>query len=64
MNLDRVKEILFSNEEIAVHYHGIPIWIESVDETSSKAVVSERGIHSERQIVPIRDLEETGKYYT
>jgi len=64
MNLDRVKEILFSNEEIAVHYHGIPIWIESVDETSCKAVVSERGIHSERQIVPIRDLEETGKYYT
>jgi small acid-soluble spore protein H (minor) len=64
MNLDRAKEILFSDQEVAVHYHGIPIWIESVDEISNKAVVSERGIHSERQIVPISDLEETGMYYT
>lgn len=64
MNLDRVKEILFSDQEIAVHYHGILVWIESVDETSNKAVVSERGVHSERQILPIKDLEETGEYYT
>ncbi|MEH7495458.1 H-type small acid-soluble spore protein [Neobacillus niacini] len=64
MNLDRAKEILLADQEIAVHYHGIPVWIESVDDTSSKAVVSERGIHSERQIVPINDLEETGEYYT
>ena len=64
MNIDRAKEILFANKEIAVHYHGIPVWIESVDETSVNAVVSERGIHSERQIVPIKDLEETGEYYT
>ncbi|QIZ08192.1 small, acid-soluble spore protein, H family [Priestia megaterium] len=64
MKLNRVKEILFYDQEIAVHYHGIPVWIESVDETSNKAVVSERGVHSERQIVPINDLEETGEYYT
>ncbi|MFL6563263.1 MAG: H-type small acid-soluble spore protein [Bacillus sp. (in: firmicutes)] len=64
MNFVRVKEILFSDQEIAVHYHGLPVWIESIDETSNKAVVSERGIHSERQIVPINDLEETGEYYT
>lgn len=64
MKLNRVKEILLSDQEIAVHFHGIPVWIESVDETSNKAVVSERGIHSERQIVPIKKLEETGEYYT
>jgi len=64
MNVNRAKEILFSEQEIAVHYHGIPVWIENIDETSSKAVVSERGIHSERQIVQINDLEETGEYYT
>jgi len=59
MNFDRANEILFSEQEIAVHYHGIPVRIESVDETSNKAVVSERGIHGERQIVSIQDLEET-----
>jgi small acid-soluble spore protein H (minor) len=64
MNVNRAKEILLSDQEIAVHYHGIPVWIENIDETSSKAVVSERGIHSERQIVKINDLEETGEYYT
>jgi small acid-soluble spore protein H (minor) len=64
MNVNRAKEILLSDQEIAVHYHGIPVWIENIDETSSKAVVSERGIHSERQIVHINDLEETGEYYT
>jgi small acid-soluble spore protein H (minor) len=64
MDLDRAKKILLSDQEIAVHYHGIPVWIENIDETSSKAVVSERGIHSERQIVQINDLEETGEYYT
>ncbi|NYE06348.1 small acid-soluble spore protein H (minor) [Bacillus niacini] len=64
MNVNRAKEILLSDQEIAVHYHGIPVWIENIDETSSKSVVSERGIHSERQIVQINDLEETGEYYT
>ncbi|WP_462411593.1 small, acid-soluble spore protein, H family [Neobacillus sp. Marseille-QA0830] len=64
MNFDCVKEILLSDKEIAVHYHGIPVWIESIDETSTKAIISERGVHSERQIVTINDLEETGEYYT
>jgi small acid-soluble spore protein H (minor) len=64
MNLERANEILLADQEIAVHYHGIPVWIESIDYTSSKAVVSERGVHGERQIVPINNLEETGDYYT
>ena len=64
MDLNRVKEVLTSDQEIAVHYHGIPVWIESIEDTSSMAVVSERGTHSERQLVSIDALEETGGYYT
>jgi small acid-soluble spore protein H (minor) len=40
------------------------VWIESIEDTSSMAVVSERGTHSERQLVSIDALEETGEYYT
>lgn len=64
MHLDRVKEILTANKEIAVHYHGIPVWIESIEPSSSMAVVSERGAHDHKQLVSIDSLEETGKYFT
>jgi small acid-soluble spore protein H (minor) len=64
MDLNRVKEVLSADQEVAVHFHGIPIWIESIDETASMAVVSERGTHSKRQLVSIDALEETGEYYT
>ncbi|WP_235867371.1 small, acid-soluble spore protein, H family [Priestia abyssalis] len=43
MNVERAIEILSSDQEIAVHFHGIPVWIESVVATSNMAVVSERG---------------------
>jgi small acid-soluble spore protein H (minor) len=58
MDLQRVKEILASEEEISVHYHGVPIWIESVDDTSSMAMVSERGAHDTRRMVAIDELED------
>ncbi|SEM10634.1 small acid-soluble spore protein H (minor) [Mesobacillus persicus] len=58
MDLERVKEILASEEEISVHFHGIPIWIESVDQTSSMAVITARGTHEEKQLVSIDGLEE------
>jgi small acid-soluble spore protein H (minor) len=64
LDLNRVKEIISSENEIAVHYHGGPVWIESIEDTSSMAVVSERGIHGEKQLVSIDALEETGKYFT
>ncbi|WP_286232202.1 H-type small acid-soluble spore protein [Neobacillus mesonae] len=37
MKLNRVKEILASKEEICVHYHGVPVWIENVDDASGMA---------------------------
>jgi small acid-soluble spore protein H (minor) len=64
MELHRVKEILTSDQEIAVHYHGVPVWIESIESTASMAVVSERGTHGEKQLVSIDALDETGRYYT
>ncbi|MFD1736503.1 H-type small acid-soluble spore protein [Bacillus salitolerans] len=57
MNLNRVKEILASSEEIPVHYHGIPVWIVSVEETSSMATVHARGNHDEKRLVSIDELK-------
>ncbi|WP_174732410.1 H-type small acid-soluble spore protein [Mesobacillus harenae] len=59
MELNRVKEILTSNKEIPVHFHGVPIWIEDVDETSSMATVHSRGSHEEKQLVSIDALTES-----
>jgi len=58
MELNRVKEIINSIDEINVHYHGIPVWIENIDGTSSMAMVSERGSHDERRMVSIDELQE------
>jgi small acid-soluble spore protein H (minor) len=58
MDLIRVKEILSSEEEISVHYHGVPVWIESVDDTSSMAMVSARGQHDHSRLVAIDALDE------
>jgi small acid-soluble spore protein H (minor) len=58
LNLNRVKEILASEEEISVNYHGIPVWIESIEPTSSMAFVSQRGAHDVSRLVSIDGLEE------
>ncbi|GHH98872.1 H-type small acid-soluble spore protein [Neobacillus kokaensis] len=58
MKINRVKEILASKEEISVHYHGVPVWIENVDDASGKAFVSQRGNHDERRLVAIEGLKE------
>jgi small acid-soluble spore protein H (minor) len=61
MDLNRVKEILSSEEEISVHYHGVPVWVESIDATSSMAKVSARGIHDLSRLVAIDALDESRK---
>ncbi|HAQ07230.1 MAG TPA: H-type small acid-soluble spore protein [Bacillus bacterium] len=58
MDLERVKEILAAEAEIPVHFHGVPVWIESIDQTSSMAVISARGSHEEKQLVSIDGLAE------
>jgi small acid-soluble spore protein H (minor) len=64
MDLNRVKEILSSEEEIAVHYHGVPVWIESIDNTSSLAMVSARGEHDYSRLVAIDALDEDRKSHS
>ncbi|HYK74178.1 MAG TPA: H-type small acid-soluble spore protein [Pseudoneobacillus sp.] len=58
MNLNRIKEIISSEDEINVHYHGIPVWIESVEATSSMAKVTARGNHDHSRLVAIDALDE------
>lgn len=58
MDLNRVKEILSAEEETSVKYHGIPVWIESIDISSNMALISQRGAHDEKRLVSIDGLEE------
>jgi small acid-soluble spore protein H (minor) len=58
MDLNRVKEILAADSDIPVHYHGIPVWIESVEATSSMAKISARGNHDHSRLVAIDELDE------
>lgn len=61
MDLQRVKEIVSSDDEILVHYHGIPVWIDNIDQTSSMATVHARGTHDEKRLVSIDELDEQNK---
>ncbi|PLT35280.1 H-type small acid-soluble spore protein [Bacillus sp. V5-8f] len=58
MKMNRAIEIVNSEREITVHYHGVPVWIEGVDETSNMATVHARGTHDVKRVVLIDDLEE------
>ncbi|MCM3669184.1 H-type small acid-soluble spore protein [Mesobacillus maritimus] len=58
MNVNRLKEIVASKDEILLHYHGIPIWIDSIDESSGLAKGSERGAHDTSRLIPIDEIEE------
>nr|WP_263326787.1 H-type small acid-soluble spore protein [Neobacillus sp. Marseille-Q6967] len=58
MDLKRVKEILGAEEDIPVHYHGVPVLIDSVDDSSRMALVTARGVHDEKRLVSIDGLEE------
>ena len=57
MNLDRVVEILSSDQEIAVHFHGVPVWIESIDgDIQVWPLFQSEGTHGEKQVVSIDAL--------
>ena len=60
MDLNRVKEILTSQQEFAVHNQGVPVWIEGVNDTSNMVVVSERAIDGEKQLISSDALDEDG----
>ncbi|RFU65286.1 H-type small acid-soluble spore protein [Peribacillus glennii] len=58
MKMSRAIEIVNSEEEISVQYHGIPVWIEGVDELSNLATVHARGTHDVKRVVTVADLDE------
>lgn len=58
LDMSRVKEILATEDDMNVHYHGIPVWIENIEESTCMAFVSQRGTHDVKRLVPIDSLEE------
>ncbi|MCJ8007458.1 H-type small acid-soluble spore protein [Lederbergia wuyishanensis] len=60
MEANRVKQILSSSAEIDVKYHGVPIWIDSLNEDETTAIVQaiDNRKLGEKTTVEIRELEE------
>jgi small acid-soluble spore protein H (minor) len=58
MDLNRVKQILSSSAEIPVNYNGVPVWIETVDDSTNMATVTGRDTRDEPMPVPIDELVE------
>ncbi|MBM4763271.1 H-type small acid-soluble spore protein [Bacillus sp. B15-48] len=58
MDLNRVKQILSSSADISVHYNGVSVWIEDVDDSSNMAIVTGRDTKDEPMPVPINELVE------
>ena len=58
MDINRVKQILSSSSRIDVTYQGVPVWIESCDETSGLANVHDIKTPQETVQVDITALEE------
>ncbi|WP_246945805.1 H-type small acid-soluble spore protein [Bacillus pinisoli] len=58
MELNRVKQIVSSPAEITVRYHGVPVWIQSVDENANTARVHTHSKPEEEMDIPVGELVE------
>lgn len=58
MNIERAKEIAASDQYVDVHYLGVPVYIQGVDETSGLATIYPRELPDDRQTVPVDALSE------
>ncbi|MBM7661375.1 small acid-soluble spore protein H (minor) [Bacillus mesophilus] len=58
MEMNRVKQIVSSPAEITVKYHGVPVWIQSVDEHANTARVYTRSAPEEEMDIPVGELIE------
>ncbi|WP_456277866.1 H-type small acid-soluble spore protein [Bacillus sp. AK128] len=58
MEMNRVKQIVSSPAEITVTYHGVPVWIQSVDENANTARVNTHSKPEEGMDIPVVELEE------
>jgi small acid-soluble spore protein H (minor) len=58
MNVQRAKQILESPKEIEVHYQGVPVWIQNVDETGHTARVYTANEPDDEKVIPVDQLNE------
>lgn len=58
MNVGRAKQIIDSPEEIIVHYLGVPVWIQNVDEHQETARVYTRENPEDEKTVDVEELKE------
>jgi small acid-soluble spore protein H (minor) len=58
MDLSRAQEIIESPRKIDVQFEGMPIWIDSVDETSKTARVYTEGNPEDKKTVAVTELRE------
>ncbi|MBO9130863.1 H-type small acid-soluble spore protein [Bacillus sp. 165] len=61
MDIKRAKQILSSSSQVEVHYHGVPVWIDSCDEASGMVNVHDmKSARKEIVQVNVSELEELG----
>ncbi|KFZ43163.1 H-type small acid-soluble spore protein [Anoxybacillus flavithermus] len=59
MDMNRVKQIISSPDDIRVYYHGQSVWIDEYDEANRTATVHMRGGRThERHVVSVEELME------
>lgn len=58
MDINRVKQIVGSSNEIDVTYNGVSVWIDTVHENGKMATVHLRHSLEERSEVDISELKE------
>lgn len=58
MDQTRIKQILFSPNDVEVTYNGVSVWVDELNEDGRTATVHLRGPLEERTVVEIRELKE------
>ncbi|ELK21039.1 small acid-soluble spore protein H [Anoxybacillus flavithermus TNO-09.006] len=58
LDINRIKQIVSSPDDIRVCYHGQSVWIDGYDEANRTATVHMRGREHERHTVPVEELTE------
>lgn len=58
MDVDRIKQIVGSSNEVDVTYNGVSVWIDKIHEDDKMATVHLRHSLEERSDVEISELKE------
>lgn len=58
MDISRAKEIIGMDKTIDVQLEGVPVWIESVDSSTSTAKVHVKDQPSDQRTVSVTELQE------